>query len=117
LRGEDFGDDDASDENCRHYCNDDREGFLCVGLTFLGEEACINRDESDGGSASGNDVIKPVRQREGGNVSIDLSSGAELVGDVGLANESDDAGKHNSRHQEHGCREGAVLVRRTEEAG
>ena len=116
MRGEDFGDDDASDENGRHYGDDDREGFLCVGLTFLGEEACVNRNEGDGGSASGNDVIEPVREREGGNVGIDLSSGAELVGDIGLADESDDTGKHNGRHEEHGRGEGAVLVRRAEEA-
>ena len=87
MRGEDFGDDDASDENCRHHGDDDREGLLCVGLAFLGEEACVDRNESDGGGASGNDVVEPVGQGEGGNVGIDLSAGAELVRDIRLADE------------------------------
>ena len=116
LRCKNFGNDHAGDEHRCHYSNDDRESLLRFSFALLREEAGVDRDKSNGGRASSDDVIQPVRKRESGNVSIHLSAGAELVGDVRLADESDDAREHDRRHQKHGRRKGAVLVRWAKEA-
>jgi len=50
------------------------------------------------------------------DVGVGLRSGAEGVGNVGLAHIADHARKHHRRHQQQRGREGRVLVRGAEEA-
>ncbi len=91
LRGEDLGQDGAGDEHRGHHGDDDGESFLRVVLALFGQKTGIDGDESDRGGAAGDDVIEPVGQGEGGYVGVGLLSGAEGVGDVGLADVSDHA--------------------------
>lgn len=116
LRCEDFGDDRPGDEHGGHDGDDDGESFLRVLLAFFGEKSRIDGDECDGGGAAGDDVVEPVGQGESGDVGVGHLSGAESVGDVGLADVSDDAREGDGRHQQQRRGEGGVLVRGTEEA-
>src|SRR6185369_9062706 len=58
LRCKDFGNDHAGDEHRCHYSNDDRESLLRFSFALLREEAGVDRDKSDGGSASSDDGIQ-----------------------------------------------------------
>src|ERR1035438_10190051 len=115
LRREDFGEDCASDQDRGHYGDDDGEGFLRVRLALFGQEPRVDGDEGDGGGASGDDVVEPVGEGEGGYVGGGLLAGTEGVGDVGLADVSDDALQGDGRLQQESRGERGVLVRRTEE--
>src|SRR5271165_709998 len=116
LRGEDLGDYGAGYEHGGHYSNDDVESFLRVVLALFRKKPCIDGDECDGGGAAGDDVVEPVGQGEGGYVGVGLLSGTKGVGDVGLADVSDDAREGDGRHQQQRRRKGGMLVRWTEEA-
>jgi len=116
LRGEDFGYDGAGDEHRGHHSDDDGESLLGVVLALLRQKAGVDGDESDRGGAAGDDVVEPVGQGEGGYVGVGLLSGAESVGDVGLADVSDHARERDGRHQQQRRRKRGVLVRGTKKA-
>ncbi len=116
LRSEDFGEDGADPQHDRHHGDDDGEGLLRVLFFVLREEAGVDGNEGDGGGAAGDNVVQPVGNGETGDVGIGLRAGAEGPGDVGLADVSDDARRHDGRHQQQRGRKGAVLVRRPEMA-
>ncbi len=98
LRREDFSNDRPHDHYCAHDRNNYGKGLLRIGIAFFRQETRIDGDECNGRSASGDDVVEPVRQGEGGNVGVGLRTGAEGVGNVSLANVADHAREHNRRH-------------------
>ena len=103
LRGEDLGEDGACDQHRGHHRNDDGESFLGVLLALFRQKPGIDGDECDGGGAAGDDVVEPVGEGESGDVGVGLLTGAEGVGDVGLADVSDHARERDGRHQQQ-CR-------------
>ena len=115
LRRKDFGDDRAHDHHRGHDRDDDGKSLLRVGVALLREKPRIDGDECNGGRAPGHDVVEPVGQGEGGDVSVGLRACAEGIGDVGLADVADHAREHDRRHQQQRGRESRVLVRRTKE--
>ena len=91
LRREDFRDDGADDHHRGHDRDDDGKGLLRVGVALFRQKPRIDRDECNGSRAPGHDVVKPVRQSEGGDVGVGLRPGAECEGDVRLADVADHA--------------------------
>ena len=116
LRREDLGQDGAGDEHRGHHGNDDGESFLRILLALFRQKPGVDGDEGDRSGAAGDDVVEPVGEGEGGDVGVGLLSGAESVGDVGLADVSDHARERDGRHQQQRCRKRRVLVRWAEEA-
>jgi len=115
LRREDLSHYGAGDEHGGHHGNDDGESLLRVLLALFRQKTGIDGDECDRGGATGNDVVEPVGQGEGGDVCVGLLPGAEGVGDVGLADVSDHARERDGRHQQQRRRKRRVLVRWPEE--
>jgi hypothetical protein len=89
------------------------EKVFCV---LLREKTGVDGNECDGGGAAGDQVVQPVGDGEASDIGVGLGAGAESPSNVGLADISDDARGHDGRHQQHGCRENAVLVRGPEMA-
>src|SRR5262249_23668378 len=91
LRGEDFRENHADAQHERHDCNNYREGFLRVFLSFLRQESCVDGHEGDGDCATSDQVSEDIGDLKGGDVGVRGGPCAEGPGSICLANVSHDA--------------------------
>ena len=116
LGRKDFRQDNPDSQHGGHHGDDDRESLLRLAFLFLREKAGVDRNEGDGSSSAGHQVVQPVGNCEAGDVGVGRRSGAERVGNVGLAHVADHPREHDRRHEQQGGGKSAVLVRRTKPA-
>ncbi len=113
---QELGEQDDGAEHEQHGVEDDGEGAVAGLVLAALAVAAEDGDEADGGGASDEEVGDQVRELEGDIVGVGARTCAEGVGDVFVADETDDAGEEGEAAEEYGCGACRVLVRGPEKA-
>ena len=79
--------------------------------SLLDAVAVEDGDEGDGGGSADEEVVDPFGEIEGDVVGVGVVACAELVGDVLVADEADDAGEESGESKQEGCGGCGVAVR------
>ena len=109
--GEDLGEQDGAAEDDDHGVENDGERAFAFGFVVGGAVAVEDGDEGDGGGAADEEVVDPLGEVEGYVVGVGVVAGAELVGDVLVADEADDSGEESGEGEEEGGGGRGVAVR------
>ncbi len=99
-RGEDLGQQDSDAEHQHHGVEDDGKRAFAFGLVVVSAIAVEDGDEGDGGCAADEEVADPLGQIEGDVVGVRAVACAELVGDVLVAHQADDAREQSRQRKQ-----------------